>query len=105
MSEVTTQSDWERFKHELAAMRKSWGCILASGITEIVLRMIALALPLLMTLATVLYFGFLLLVGGIVDIGSAVWVRKWSGFVLHLLVGILYLCVALFFIAHPERAA
>src|SRR5438105_5560282 len=105
MALAPVRSDWTRFKEELAALRKTWSGLLAIGITQIVLGLVALALPWVFTLGTMLFFGLLLLVAGIVDIGSALWARKWSGFLLHLLVGILYLCVALFFVERPELAA
>ena len=105
MASARLQSDWTRFKEELAAMRKNWGFLLAIGITQVVLGLIALSLPLLFTLGTMLFFGLLLVVAGVVDIGSAFWARKWRGFLLHLLVGILYLSVALFFVERPGLAA
>src|SRR2546421_11437822 len=71
MASAPLQSDWTRFKEELAAMRKNWGFLLAIGITQVVLGLIALSLPLLFTLGTMLFFGLLLVVAGVVDIGSA----------------------------------
>ena len=70
MALAPVRSDWTRFREELAALRKTWSGLLAIGITQIVLGLIALALPWVFTLGTMLFFGLLLLVAGIVDIGD-----------------------------------
>jgi uncharacterized membrane protein HdeD (DUF308 family) len=52
-----------------------------------------------------LTFGILLLVGAGVQVVTALWARKWRGFFLHLLTGILYLVAGVFLIENPVEAA
>ena len=59
----------------------------------------------LATMATVVLIGWLLLVGGIVEAGHAFWRKKWSGFFVDLLTGILYMVVGFMIVANPVATA
>jgi uncharacterized membrane protein HdeD (DUF308 family) len=85
----------------LDEVRSSWLWFLVLGIVLIVLGLIALAVPQIATGAAVLVFGVLMLIGGALQIAQAIWTRRWSGFFLHLLAGILYVVVGLMLVAHP----
>jgi uncharacterized membrane protein HdeD (DUF308 family) len=78
------------FGHELAAMRDHWWWFLLLGILLVVLGTIALSAAPFVSLAAVVMFGFLLLVAGVVQIVSSFWAGRWSGLLLHLMIGILY---------------
>src|SRR5215469_2117949 len=86
------------FRHELEAIRGKWAWLLALGIILIVVGTIALGTPLVASLAAV--FGALLILGGIAQLVGAFWIREWSGFLLSLLVGILYLVVGIMCLRH-----
>jgi uncharacterized membrane protein HdeD (DUF308 family) len=92
------------FRHELEAIRGKWAWLLALGIILIVVGTIALGTPLVASLATAVAFGALLILGGIAQLVGAFWIREWSGFLLGLLVGILYLVVGIMFLRHPGEA-
>ncbi len=85
--------------HELAAMQQHWIWFLALGIGMVVLGVVAMGCTPFVTALTVTFFGFLMLVAGIAQIVSAFWAGKWSGFMVQLLVGILYVVVG-FILAH-----
>jgi uncharacterized membrane protein HdeD (DUF308 family) len=70
-----------------------------------VLGTIALGYSVLFTFATVIFFGALLLVGGIFEIVGSFWTRLWSGFFLHLLSGVLSVVVGFFFLRDPGGAS
>lgn len=89
----------------LEHLRRSWGWLLALGIVLIALGMVALAVPLVVTLTTVLLFAILLIVGGAAEIASAFWARKWSGFMLHVLSGVLHVIVGVIMVEKPALAA
>ena len=91
-------------RHELEAIRGNWGWILALGIILIVVGTIAVATPLVATLASAFAFGVLLLVGGIAQLVGVFWTRDWSGFFLSLLMGVLYLVLGVMFLRHPGEA-
>jgi uncharacterized membrane protein HdeD (DUF308 family) len=67
--------------------------------------MVAISFSFIATMATVLAFGILLVVGSIVEIVSAIFGRCWRGFFLHLLTGILYFIAGVFLIDNPVRGA
>ena len=56
------------------------------------------------TLATIVVFEILMLLGVFFQVVNAFWVRRWRGFVLHLLAGVLYLIAGVFLIEHPAEA-
>jgi uncharacterized membrane protein HdeD (DUF308 family) len=91
-------------RHELEAIRGNWGWILALGIILIVVGTVAVAMPLLATLASAVAFGALLLIGGIAQLVGVFWTRDWSGFFLGLLMGVLYLVLGVLFLRHPGDA-
>lgn len=92
-------------RHELDAIRGEWGWFLALGIALIVLGVIAVGASVLVTFATVMVFGVLLVIAGIAQGVGAFWARGWTGFFLSLLVGIFYLILGLLFIRDPGGAA
>jgi uncharacterized membrane protein HdeD (DUF308 family) len=89
----------------LHALRKNWGWLVVLGIALIVLGVLAVGAAFIATLATVTAFGILILIGGGVQLATAIWAGRWSGFFLHLLAGILYLIVGMLMIEHPVEAA
>jgi len=89
----------------LQALRGKWSWFLALGVVLIVLGVVALWTPLVMTLTTVMLFGFLLIVGGGAEIVSAFWASKWSGFFLHVFSGVLHAVVGVIMIDQPGLTA
>jgi uncharacterized membrane protein HdeD (DUF308 family) len=75
------------------------------GIALMILGVVAIGFSLIATLATVLVFGLLLLLGGLFQVVTACWGRSWRGFFLHLLAGVLYLVVGVFMIDNPVETA
>jgi uncharacterized membrane protein HdeD (DUF308 family) len=90
---------------EIEAVRRNWGWFLVLGIALIVLGIVALWAVGLTTLATVLFLGWLLIFSGVFEAIAAFWARRWSGFFLHLLAGILTVVVGVLVVGHPIGAA
>jgi uncharacterized membrane protein HdeD (DUF308 family) len=90
---------------EVQSLRRNWGWLLALGVLMIVVGTLAIAFPVMATLTTVEVFGYLLLIGAGVEVASGIWTRRWGGFFLHLLVGLLYLFVGLVIIERPALGA
>jgi uncharacterized membrane protein HdeD (DUF308 family) len=82
-----------------------WALLMGMGVALMILGMMAIGSSLIATLATVLVFGILLLLGAIFEIVTALWGRSWRGFFLHLLAGVLYLVAGIFMINNPVEAA
>ena len=90
----------------LAEVRRNWGWFLGLGIALVALGMIALGAVVATTIVSVLLFGWLLLVGGLLEAVHAFWrERGWSGFFLDLLGGILYVVVGFLIVANPAATA
>jgi uncharacterized membrane protein HdeD (DUF308 family) len=89
----------------LARLRRLWLWFLILGIVLILLGVLAIGVPFVATLTTVLVFGILLLAGGVVQVVSAILARGWQGFFLHLLAGILHFIVGGLMIERPLLAA
>jgi uncharacterized membrane protein HdeD (DUF308 family) len=79
--------------------------LLTMGIALILLGAVAVASSFVATIAAVMVFGILLLLGAIFQVVTAFWGRRWRGFFLHLLAGVLYLIAGLFMIDNPLAAA
>jgi uncharacterized membrane protein HdeD (DUF308 family) len=90
---------------ELEELRPKWGWFLALGIALLVLGMVALTVPWLTTLTSVLLYGWLLVFGGVFEVVAAFWAKEWSGIFLHLLGGILSTVVGALIVAHPDAGA
>ena len=58
-------------RHELAAIQAQWAWLLALGILLVVVGTIAIAMPLVTTLARALTIGVLLLLGGVAQLVGA----------------------------------
>ena len=91
-------------RHELEAIKAHWVWVLALGIILIVVGMTAVGMPFVASLATAVAFGVLLLIGGAAQLAGAFWTRDWSGFLLTLLMGVLYAVLGLFFVRDPGDA-
>ena len=88
--------------HEL---RRRWSWFLALGIVLIVLGAIALGSTFLMTLVTMVFIGWLMIIGGVIEVVHACAVKNWGGFFVDLLTGILYVVVGFMIVSNPGATA
>lgn len=86
-------------------LSKDWGWLLALGIFLIILGIIALGAAFFVTIVSIWLFGWLLLIGGIVQIFHAFQVRKEDRFFLHLISGILAGFVGILIIINPAATS
>jgi uncharacterized membrane protein HdeD (DUF308 family) len=80
-------------KHELQHFRDYWILFLLLGLLLVLSGTAAIAIPAATigtTFAVAIFLGVLLMIGGVLTIVSSFWIGKWSGFLIQLLVGILY---------------
>ena len=87
--------------HELHPLRDQWWCFLLLGIALIVLGSMCIVDPLVPSLASIVFLGFLLIAGGITQIISSFWAGKWSGMLFHILIGVLYVVVGYMIVDEP----
>jgi uncharacterized membrane protein HdeD (DUF308 family) len=90
---------------ELDQLRHRWGWLLALGILMVILGTIALFITPAATIGTILVLGWLLVISGIIESIHAFRVRRWGGFFLHLIGGLLGILVGLLIVTHPVAGA
>lgn len=88
LSELDVESAFEAAR---AQIKRNWGWFLALGIALVLAGIAAIAFPLLSTIAAKVALGWIFLVGGALMIIHAFSSPGWRGFLLGLLIGILYL--------------
>jgi uncharacterized membrane protein HdeD (DUF308 family) len=78
---------------------------LAIGISLVVIGMIAIGWTVESTIVSVLFLGWLLIVGGLFEVVHGFTRRPWSGFFINLLGGTLYAVAGVLMISNPAVAA
>jgi uncharacterized membrane protein HdeD (DUF308 family) len=86
-------------------LTKNWGWLLVLGIVSIVLGTIGLYMTFALTLATVLLFGALILVGGALQLIQAFSCKGWKSVLGHVLIALLYLAAGILIIKDPVLAS
>ena len=84
---------------------RRWGWLLALGVVEIIAGCVAIAVPLIASLAAVAIFGSVLLVTAVFQLAHAIQVRAWPRSMWYLLGGVLYAVAALLILAYPLGGA
>jgi uncharacterized membrane protein HdeD (DUF308 family) len=87
------------------AVGRKWGWLCGLGLLLILLGMVAIGAAVFVTLATMIFFGCLLLLAGILQTMHAIAFRGWSGFYIDLISGLLYTVIGLMVVFHPGATA
>jgi uncharacterized membrane protein HdeD (DUF308 family) len=92
MTQQFSQADIDR---AVAAAKQTvadnWGWFLTLGIVLVVAGIAAIMFPLVSTIAAKIALGWIFLAAGVVMIIHAFSIQKWGGFLMELLLGVLYL--------------
>lgn len=88
---------------EEVSQHRTW--FLVVGILLIICGLIALGSTIEMTMVSMVFLGWLLVIGGIVEIVHGFARRGWGGFFINLLGGILYALAGILFVGNPGAAA
>jgi uncharacterized membrane protein HdeD (DUF308 family) len=86
-------------------LKKNWGWLLAFGILSIILGTIGLGMTFGLTLASVLFFGVLLVVGGVFQVFDAFKCKGWKSTLWHVLIALLYIAAGAVMIFDPILAS
>ena len=86
-------------------LHRHWVFFFALGVALIALGTVGILVFGLFTFASVLFFGWLLLIAGAGVTIHGFWAKRWSGFFLQLLSGLLYLAAGWMLATHPELSA
>ncbi len=82
-----------------------WGWFVALGIVLILAGLFALGNVVAFTIASVIFIGAMLLVGGVFEIIHAFATKNWRGFVLNLILGIVYVIGGLLIMQEPVQGS
>ena len=101
-----TAADVQNFDIQFSKdLAQNWGWFLFWGVLLLALGIAAVWRAMTATLASMLFFGWLLLLGAAVEIVSAVMVGHWAGFFQHALAAILFGVLGIIFVLRPAITA
>jgi uncharacterized membrane protein HdeD (DUF308 family) len=86
-------------------LRRNWFWFFLLGAVLMVLGMAAIGSSFVATLVVVELFAWLILVGGVLETLLSFTAHRWSGFLLHLLSGVLSIVLGGFILRHPLASA
>jgi uncharacterized membrane protein HdeD (DUF308 family) len=86
-------------------MIHNWGWFLAFGIVLVILGIVAIARSFITTVASMMFFGWLLMVAAIIEFVYAFMVGKWAGFFVHLLVALVFGITGALMVCKPVISA
>ena len=91
-----------QFSHGLA---QYWGWFLALGAALLALGVVAVGRAVTATVASMLFFGWLLVFAGAIEVVQAVAVGHWAGFFQHLFAAVLFLVAGFIMVFRPVITA
>jgi len=89
----------------LEHLHRTWAWFLGLGIVLMILGVIAIGSAVAATLVSIVLFGWLLIIGGVLEAFYAFWQERWGAFFIDLTIGILYAVVGFMMVANPAATA
>jgi uncharacterized membrane protein HdeD (DUF308 family) len=86
-------------------LKKNWGWLLAFGILSIILGTIGLGMTFVLTEVSIIFFGVLLIVGGVFQLFDAFKCKGWKSTLWHILIALLYVAAGVVMVSQPLMAA
>ena len=107
MATTSTAVDTVSLADEVRTLRSSWVWFLVLGILMVLLGTFAIswACVTTITVAATWLFGFLMIGSGIAEVVNSFYAGRWSGTLVHMLIGVLYAVVGLMIVDQPEGSA
>lgn len=81
--------------------RRNWGWFLVAGVLLVLLGAASLGSVLLTGIYSVIALAVVVGISGFVQLIEGIQTRKWSGFFLHLLMGLLYISISILLLLNP----
>jgi uncharacterized membrane protein HdeD (DUF308 family) len=104
VSEETTEASHQPLG-ALEELHRHWALFLSVGVALMALGIVATLTAGLSTIVAVDFFGWILVIAGAGVTIHGFWAKRWSGFFLQLLSGLLYLAAGWMLATHPELSA
>jgi uncharacterized membrane protein HdeD (DUF308 family) len=86
-------------------LSRHWKWLLAVGILSVILGTVGLGMTWMLTLASVVYFGVLLIVIGVAQLLQTFKAAGWKSTFLQILIGLLYLAAGIMVVSRPLLAS
>src|SRR5207302_7584096 len=86
-------STFPLLRSEFLHLRSHWWWFLLLGLLLVLCGTVAIIVPPIATLAAIDVLAILFLIGGVATVVSSFWAGRWSGSLVHVLIGILYIAV------------
>lgn len=91
--------------NNLTALGANWGWFVGIGIVLFLLGLVGSVYTLAFTLVSVLFVGYLMLIGGILYLVQAWRIKGWSGFLVWTIGGLFYIAAGVLVITNPIAGA
>src|SRR5690606_14528727 len=105
MAEGTNKATASPAADVLGAARKNWPWIMALGVLFIILGIVGLGMSVTLTLVSVLFFGWLLIIGGVFQIVETFKVTGWKSVLWHVLMALVYIGAGAIVVYDPVGGA
>ncbi|MCU4179293.1 HdeD family acid-resistance protein [Bosea sp. BH3] len=101
-SETSTQASAPpSLGSHLIPLRRNWGWLMAAGIALVVLGVLGLGAVAMLSIASALWIGAMIFVGGIIVLIDAFRHQAWKSRLFHILIGLLYVAVGVLTFVNP----
>lgn len=105
MAEMAQSGRTIRAEDLLGDLKVNWGWLMGLGILFLILGIVGLGQVFFLTVASVMFFGFLLLIGGVAQLVEAFKCKGWKGMIWHILIALLYIFAGITAINRPLVAS
>jgi uncharacterized membrane protein HdeD (DUF308 family) len=95
----------EQLDREFRHLKSDWWWLFLFGVLLTVCGAVAIVFPAITSVAAMVILGVVLMVAGIANIITSFWAGKWSGVLVQMFVGVLYLVVGLLIRETPVQSA
>jgi len=85
--------------------KKNWGWLVGLGVVFVILGVIGLGMSVTLTLAGVMVFGWLLIIGGLLQIAETFQVSGWKSVMWHLVMAVMYILAGGVILYDPAGSA
>ena len=86
-------------------LKENWGWLLAFGILSIILGTVGLGMTFALTEVSIIFFGVLLIVGGVFQLFDVFKCKGWKSTLWHVLIALLYVVAGIVMVSQPLMAA
>ena len=86
-------------------IRKHWGWLMFFGIVFIIMGTLGLGMSTMLTLTSVLFFGVMILVAGVLQLIDAFKAQGWKSILAYVLIALLYIAAGIIIIVDPLAAS